>query len=128
MSKNKLVYVRTKTWLTNQEDDSFVLEVNLTEEGVIFDAYAFEQHQGTLAMTGHEWFEHIIDLMCLHCGSKLLTDSTTLLDLNGETSCPREHDGEDHYHCYQYEAVDDTEQESACCNCGMFQAQHDKGE
>lgn len=37
-------------------DDGEVLQVTVTDEGVIFDGYRGEDHVGTRGMTAAEWF------------------------------------------------------------------------
>jgi len=36
-----------------------VLEVKLTHEGVIIDAFGGEEHVGTHGMTAHEWYDQL---------------------------------------------------------------------
>lgn len=112
-----------RTWKINPDEESYVLEAVLTEEGVILDAYAYGEHQGTKAMMADEWFDSLLP-KCVHCHRGLLWKDNTLVDITGGDVCGAH--GTNHPHCRQYDPYPILG--SVVCNeCHLSAEDHEQG-
>lgn len=108
----------TTTYQINPDEPSFVLEVNVTDEGVILDAYAYGELQGTRAMMADEWFEWLLPT-CVHCHRGLLDTGTLLVDVTGGDVCGAH--GTNHMHCTGYDPYDG---DGVCNGCHLGADEH----
>lgn len=91
-----------RTWHVHPDEESFELEVVLTDEGVVINAYAYGVHQDTDARTAEEWFEWLLP-KCGRCHRGLLDDGdpdNPWIDITGGDICE---DDKMHYVGEDYE-------------------------